>query len=228
MQSCSSWFPGCGKMILSCLFQYNLTLTSSHETTDGLIGILHGRMVVFENGTLKDSVPLPAITEFKCVAGIGCVFMEYVREGKSTLLCRADMSYSRLYATLSKRINRYMQTHAFDYGYEEELELYCPKCGRPYHTGSRVCDHCVDKKTLSAAHLGYCQTLRRLYLFFGLYVFYHCRSQPYHPLFQPHPGRRLYSGRNGAAVAEFSADYSVHIYFKCDPAPAVGPAQAWR
>lgn len=138
--------PGLSEEDIVVPFQYDLTLTSSHEAVDGLAGVLRDRLVMITDGKLTDSVPLAEITEFKYIAGIGCVFMEYIKDGKDCMLCRADMSYARLYAALSRRINRYMQTHIFDYGYEEELDLYCIKCGRPYNTGSRICNHCVDKK----------------------------------------------------------------------------------
>jgi hypothetical protein len=87
-------------------FQYDLTLTSSHETVDGLAGVLRDRLVMYTNGKMTETISLAEITEFKYIAGIGCVFMEYVKDGKDCMLCRADMSYARLYAALSKRLNR--------------------------------------------------------------------------------------------------------------------------
>lgn len=138
--------PGLTEEDIIVPFQYNLDVTSSHETIDGLVGILRDKLVKFTDGKQTDSILLQEITEFKYLSGIGCVFMEYVKDGKEHILCRADMSYSRLYAPLAKRLNRYLQTKTFDYGYEEEVDLYCPKCGRPYNAGSRICAHCVDKK----------------------------------------------------------------------------------
>lgn len=141
-----SLIPGLREEDIIVPFQYDLNKTSSHEAVDGLAGVLRDKLVIFADGNPVETVPLAEITEFKYLSGIGCVFMEYMKDGKEYMLCRADMGFSRLYASLAKRLNRYMQTNKFDYGYEEEIELYCPKCGRPYHSGSRICDRCVDKK----------------------------------------------------------------------------------
>lgn len=138
--------PGLSEDDIIVPFQFDLNKTSSHETIDGLVGVLRDKLVLFVDGNLAETIPLAEITEFKYLSGIGCVFIEYVRDGKEYMLCRADMSFSRLYASLSKRLNKFMQTKKIDYDYEEEIELYCPKCGRPYNSGSRICAHCVDKK----------------------------------------------------------------------------------
>ncbi len=138
--------PGLHEEEIIVPFQFDLDNTSSHQAVDGLAAILRDRLVVLKGGVLTETVSLAEITEFKYTAGIGCVFLEYVKDSRDHMLCRADMSFSRLYASLAKRINKYMQTGKFDYGYEEEVEVYCPKCGRPYSAGSRVCARCVDKK----------------------------------------------------------------------------------
>lgn len=128
-------------------FQYNLHPTASHDNVDGIIGILRDRVVIWEDSKKLPEIPLEKIDEFKCRPGIGCVFMDYSIEGSDRILCRADMAYSRLFAAIAKRLNRWKKGEEFNYEYEKELDIYCPKCGRPYRPGSHICDHCVDKKS---------------------------------------------------------------------------------
>ncbi|MDD4773393.1 MAG: ABC transporter transmembrane domain-containing protein, partial [Eubacteriales bacterium] len=163
--------PGLSEEDIIVPFQYNLDKTSSHKPVNGLAGVLRDRIVVFADEKLTESIPLTEITEFKYLSGIGCVFMEYVADGKNHMLCRADMEFSRLYASVAKNLNRYMQTKRFDYGYEEEIELYCPKCSRPYNSGSRICANCVDKKHYLARIWSIAKPYRG-YIYFSVFMYF--------------------------------------------------------
>ncbi len=133
-------------------FGYDLYSDDRIETCDGIVCVTKDSVICWENGSKVFELSLSEIGEFKCRTGIGCAFVEYVMadgetdKGGDRILCRGTMTYARLFAALCKRLNRWRKGESFDYGYEEELDLYCPKCGRPYRPGSRVCDHCVDKK----------------------------------------------------------------------------------
>lgn len=137
-------------------FGYDLYCTSARESCDGIVCVTGDRVIRYENGSEAESIPVSEIGEFKCRTGIGCVFLEYIIKGEEAdkggdrVICRATMTYARLFAAIARRLNRWMKGESFDYSYEDELDLYCPKCGRPYRPGSRVCDRCVDKK----AYLG--------------------------------------------------------------------------
>lgn len=135
--------------------RFDLYKDDSHEDCDGLIGVLSDLFVVYEDGKKTFELPLSDVSEFRFEAGIGCCFMLYVTGknksdpadiGEEHLICRADMAYARVYAAVAKRLNQYLEGKPFDYSYEKDLDIYCPKCGRPYRPGSRICDHCVEKK----------------------------------------------------------------------------------
>lgn len=139
--------PGTAEGDIVIPFEYDLSLDDSHEKIDGLAAVLRDRIVFFENGAVVRELPAGDATELRCNTGIGCVFMEAIHGEEHVLLCRASMTYARLYAAVSKRYNAFRKGQPFDYSYEEEIELYCPKCGRPYHAGSRICLHCVKKSS---------------------------------------------------------------------------------
>ena len=139
--------PGTSAEELVIPFEYDLSLDASHEKIDGLVAVLRDRIVFFEHGAAVRELSIEHVSELRCNTGIGCVFMEAVNGEEHTLLCRASMTYARLYAAVAKRYNAFRKGRPFDYSYEKEIDLYCPKCGRPYGAGSRVCAHCIQKSS---------------------------------------------------------------------------------
>ena len=126
-------------------FEYDLTKTDSPERVDGIIAVGGERIIVFENGEKRREYKLSEAKEFKSSLGVGCVFVEFKSGDESVMLCRADNSYSKLYAAVAKRLNRYLDAKKYTYEYEEHLTGVCEKCGRPIRPGQTVCEHCVPK-----------------------------------------------------------------------------------
>lgn len=125
---------------------FNLTPTARKERVDGLVGFTKDKIKVYRDGALDVEYDIANVKEVKCVPGIGCTNVEIDLGEREVLLCRADMSMNLLYATVAKRLNRYLESGVFDASFEEEVDIYCPKCMRPYPPGSNVCPHCADKK----------------------------------------------------------------------------------
>jgi ABC-type multidrug transport system, ATPase and permease components len=127
-------------------FEYNLKNDSDNTKIDGVGVILKTKLVMYADGNKVGEYPLKECKEFKSVAGVGCVFIECKYNDEDLMVCRADMSFQQLYAAITKRINKYIETELFSYDYEKDLEKFCSKCGRPLRPGSTLCEHCVNKK----------------------------------------------------------------------------------
>ncbi len=130
---------------------FNLTPDATTEVTgkkriDGLVGVTKDYVKVFTDDKPVAEYKMSDIKEFKCVPCVGCTTIELVTEAREILLCRADMTLQLLYATVSKRLGRFIERGVFDSDFDEEVDVYCPKCERPYPPGSNVCPHCADKK----------------------------------------------------------------------------------
>ena len=131
-------------------FEYDLLPDSSDTRVEGICALISSgdaepEIRMYSGGELKERYPLKDCSDFACNAGVGCVMIEYKLSGEDRMLCRADNSYSKLYAAVVKRINRYKDKHVYSYDYEEDLLRFCPKCGRPIHPGMSICEHCVSK-----------------------------------------------------------------------------------
>lgn len=125
---------------------FDLPPDAGKQHVDGLVGVTKDSIKVYSNGKLDAEYKLADIKEIKCMQGIGCTSIELVTADRDILLCRSDMSMHLLYATVAKRLNRFIESGVFDGSYEEEVDIYCPKCQRPYPPGSNICPHCADKK----------------------------------------------------------------------------------
>lgn len=126
---------------------FNLLPGSSKKRIDGIAVLLSDKIAVYSDGNKECDIPLSNIKETAFRRGIGCVFIEYLdNNDKWHILCRGDMQFLDFYAAASREINNYIAGKEISYAYENEIHRFCPKCGRPYHPGSNICEHCVDKK----------------------------------------------------------------------------------
>mgnify|MGYP000897106100 CR=1 FL=1 len=167
--------PGTNAADVIVPFEFNLRVDYSDGKTDGLVLLTKKDLQVWENGEKTAEYPLDGISDVRCIAGVGCTFIEFTREGEERILCRADMDYNRLYAAVAKRINRYIGKNQYSYDYEEELERICPKCGRPYRPGASYCYHCAKKGQyirrllgLARPYMGYIAATVALYFIITL------------------------------------------------------------
>ena len=125
---------------------FNLSLTHGTEKTEGAVAFCKTEIRIYEKSNLIAVYPMSEVKEFIFRTGIGCVSLECRREDGDILLCRADMTFSRLYAAVASRLNHVLSGGSYSFDYENELESSCPKCGRPYPPGVQICYHCTDKK----------------------------------------------------------------------------------
>lgn len=133
-------------------FEKNLSNDESPERIDGIIALIapknkesEPRIDVYIDEKLTESFELKKCKEFLCSAGVGCAMIEFLYDGASRMLCRADNSYAKLYAAVAKRLNHYLEKQTYGYEYEEELIRFCEKCNRPLRPGVTTCEYCVPK-----------------------------------------------------------------------------------
>lgn len=127
---------------------FNLPADRSRKRVDGIAVLLSDRIVIYIDKAAERTILLSEIKETAFRRGIGCVFIEYLdTDGKWHILCRGDMQFLDFYAAASREINNYIAGKEISYEYEKEIHRFCPKCGRTYHPGSSICEHCADKKS---------------------------------------------------------------------------------
>ena len=99
-------------------FEKNLTNDESPERIDGIIALIvpkdngdEPRIDVYIEEKPTETFELKKCKEFRCSSGVGCVMIEFSYDDTARMLCRADNSYSKLYAAVAKRLNHYLKTH---------------------------------------------------------------------------------------------------------------------
>jgi len=124
---------------------FGLKPDASNDRVTGLATATAESVICYTDGEKTSEIKLDKITEFILRIGIGCVFIEYKADGETKILCRSDMRDKDAYAAIVKELNRFKTSGEISEKYEESLSTACPKCGRPYRPGSKICDHCVKK-----------------------------------------------------------------------------------
>ncbi len=133
---------------LALPFRLSRNLTeNAGKKTNGILALLSDRIVLYEKGTLIESIPLSEIQECAFRAGVGCVFAECtLKNGDCRILCRTDMRAKDRYAAAVKQINYVLEKGCLRDDKGEDHASTCPKCGRPYPPGSSVCPRCAGKR----------------------------------------------------------------------------------
>ena len=142
--------PSLKKDDIVVAFEHDLTKDNSDVHIDGICALIDNKVSapeirLYESGELKEKIELDRCSDFVSNVGVGCVMLECRIDGEERMLCRADNSFAKLYAAVTKRFNKYKEKRTYSYDYEEDLLRFCPKCGRPIHPGMTICEHCVSK-----------------------------------------------------------------------------------
>lgn len=153
-------------------FSFDLKHDESEEPTDGFVAVTDKKVYVYEHDVLIAGYDTEKITEYKYVAGVGCVFAECTVDGVHTLLCRGSMSHRDAYSSILWQLNRRLEHGSkYNYAYEEDLDTVCPECQRKYPPGSHICPHCTAKA-------GYLKRVweiakpYRAYIFFSIFLYF--------------------------------------------------------
>ncbi|MCQ2432445.1 MAG: hypothetical protein MJ175_07565, partial [Clostridia bacterium] len=125
----------------------SLTVADSRPQT-GYCALVEDKLYIIEDGKHKDTLDLSRTREFHADSGIGQVALECMLDGETYIICRGDMSHQSEYATLAKRLNKYLEQQVFEKEYDKTHNRSCPQCGRQLQHGSHICMHCVDKSRI--------------------------------------------------------------------------------
>ena len=155
---------------LLCKFPFNLDPEIPDKRVNGLVEFDGEELRVSVDGEVLNKVKRSDIKEFLTDNGVGCIFVSYKdTDDVVHLVCRSDIKYSKGQIKQVRRLNHYIEDGVMP-PFNDRSDT-CPKCGRPYRDGSRICLHCQDKKML----LG--RTFRlfaeyKLYMFFAILLFF--------------------------------------------------------
>lgn len=139
--------PGLSKEDISLPIAFHLTPSVPDRRVDGIAFTTRDKVFVYINGEKITEAPLSDIREFTFRSGVGCVFIEFtLKSGETLVYCRDDMQYLDLFASAAREMNKHLKGEDISYDFEKEINNSCPKCGRRYRPGSKVCEMCVPKR----------------------------------------------------------------------------------
>ncbi len=97
------------------------------------------------------------IQSFAVCHGVGCCYVEYTRADSGEIVCcaRADNRHQNALGQAVKRMNHFLRYGDVDFSRMKKAEeATCPKCGKPYPHGTRVCPRCASKARAVGRLLG--------------------------------------------------------------------------
>ncbi len=105
------------------------------------------RYAVLEGETVLDCGDIKDLHDYAVTPLVGNVILEARGKGGSRILCRAKMGHAPRYAYIAQILccRAAGEPERF---FNEEPERNCQKCGRPLPRGSRVCRHCMSRKSI--------------------------------------------------------------------------------
>ncbi len=126
-------------------FRFDLAL-SAGENEDGEVFLSDTALYVVSGDKLKLTLATEQIETLTAELAVGCLLVSVtLKNGETTLLCRATNSFKEPIRAAVKKMNKLLKS-----GFEKEAPSEvnrCKKCGRPINSGTH-CSHCIDKKGL--------------------------------------------------------------------------------
>ena len=114
---------------------------------DAFLVIGDTRFAVIVGETVVSSHEINEYHDYLVTPQVGNVLIEAHNEMGHAIVCRATMGHAPRYAYIAEILDcraRSVPEHIFN----EEPERTCGKCGRTLPRGTRVCPHCMSKKTI--------------------------------------------------------------------------------
>jgi ATP-binding cassette subfamily B protein len=131
-----------------CSLEYNLHPTEPRGQAFGRVCLTKDGLYVTSGDKVERKIELCEIDEIITDMGVGCVFCSYKnKSGDINLLCRCTLENSKSVIRAARRMNHYLEDGKIPANLTD-YATKCPKCGRPYKSGSRICVHCADRRKL--------------------------------------------------------------------------------
>lgn len=99
-------------------------------------------------GGVFSSCELNKICRLEAKANIGCGHLEgELADGQKKVICRFSHKHIKRVSEFASAVNNMIETgeHTEQTEDEQEDEPICPKCGKPFMSGTRICPFCIDK-----------------------------------------------------------------------------------
>lgn len=153
-------------------FRFNLSPTHSEERVNGEVVLEKQELVVIDGEKEEKRIKTKDISELMVDFGVGCIYVSYKLKADESIhfLCRADSKLSKGVIKTVRKMNFYLEDGSLPPKGKEEGEK-CPRCGRPYKTGSNVCLHCTDKKKILLRLWGIVKPYK-WFVFFSVVMFF--------------------------------------------------------
>lgn len=130
--------------ILYCTpFDFNI----SGNIVDGWFLITKNKYIIIENCEIIESTDILKGKDYKLVSAVGSGMIEAEIEGEGRTILRFSMAHVPRYTYIAKILDTLSKGEQVKI-ISDDAENKCPKCGRSYSRGSRVCPNCMNKKVI--------------------------------------------------------------------------------
>jgi ATP-binding cassette subfamily B protein len=133
-----------GEKLLYCT-PYDLSI--SGELADGWLIITKRNYIIIEDGKLLCNESILNGTDYKLINNVGSGAIEGSFNEEERVIVRFSMTHLPRY-TLIARVLEDISKSEMPKVISDNNENNCPKCGRPYAEGTKVCHHCTNKKVI--------------------------------------------------------------------------------
>ncbi len=128
------------------IFPYSLSLETSQKIKDGFVLVTNKEIFSSEGGNVVKRLNLGEISDYSINKGIGCVSVEAeLTNGDTITLCRGDNVSVDMFISACGDLLKLKNGTLSGAPREYKTGSVCPKCGRPFRRGSKMCLHCADK-----------------------------------------------------------------------------------
>jgi ATP-binding cassette subfamily B protein len=133
-----------GEKLIYCT-PYDLSING--ELADGWLIITEKKYIVLECGKLLCNESILSGTDYKLVNNVGSGAIEGSFNGEEKVIVRFSMTHLPRY-TMIARVLEDISKGEPPKVISDNNENNCPRCGRPYAEGTKVCHNCTNKKVI--------------------------------------------------------------------------------
>lgn len=157
---------GDAKILYSAPYDLNLL----GKIVDGWIIITKNRYIRIENGELIEDTNIMEGKDYKLVNAVGSGMIEVEMKGETRIILRFSMEHLPRYTYIAKILDTLSKDEEVKI-VSDDIENKCPKCGRMYSRGSRVCPKCMNRKVILKRFFSVVK-LYKIHIFISIALFW--------------------------------------------------------